>query len=202
MPGAKRVEDLDAHKLAVQLRRAVFRLTSKGRVSSDYKFVDQIRNSARGGPRNIAEGHGRFVPGENVRFLSYAKASLEETLEHIDDAEENSYFDADECLELRTLTKRALGAVRGLMRYLESPEAQIAYKAIRQERRATPYVPKSRTEEPSNLELSTLEPSNLETSEPGPEPETLEPKPRTSKRRPSNRRTNELQNPRTQNPRT
>ena len=178
MPGAKRVQELDAHKLAVQLRRAVFRVTSKGRVSRDCKFVDQIRNSARGGPRNIAEGHDRFVPGENLRFLSYAKASLAETLEHIDDAEENNYFNTDECQELRTLAKRTLGAVRGLMRYLESPEARRAYKAIRQERRATPYVPKSPPEEPTSLEPSNRRTSNPEPSNPepsNPEPENLEP---------------------------
>jgi four helix bundle protein len=95
MPGVKRFQELDAHKLAVMLRRAVFRLTSKGIVSRDYRFVGQIRDSARGGPRNIAEGYARFVPGEIHRFLSYAKASLEETMEHIQDARESNYFSND-----------------------------------------------------------------------------------------------------------
>jgi hypothetical protein len=62
MAGVKRYEDLNAHKLAVQLRRDVFRLTSHGVVGSDYRFVSQIRNSARGGARNIAEGFSRCAP--------------------------------------------------------------------------------------------------------------------------------------------
>jgi four helix bundle protein len=148
MPGAKRVQELDAHKLAVELRRAVFRLTSKGTVSRDYRFVSQIRDSARGGPRNIAEGYSRFVPGENRRFLSYAKASLDETKEHIEDGRDSDYFSKEESAELLTLAERTLSAVCKLMRYLESPAAQRAYEAIRKARRAKPYVPKNRTLEP------------------------------------------------------
>ena len=76
----------------MQLRRGVFRLSSRGAVSRDYKFVGQIRDSARGGPLNIAEGFSRCAPPEFRQFLSYAKASLDETKNHIEDARESEYF--------------------------------------------------------------------------------------------------------------
>ena len=126
-----RFEDLDTYKLAVELRREVFKLSSKGPVTRDYKFVTQIRDAARGGPRNISEGFSRFKPKEFVNFLSYAKASIDETKNHIQDGLECGYFTDEECARLLVLVRRTLGAIRGLMRYLESPEAALAFERIR-----------------------------------------------------------------------
>ena len=96
MLGVKRLEDLDIYKLAVQLRREVFKLTKREAVKHDFKFVDQIRDSARGGPRNISEGFSRFNPTEFCQFLSYAKASLDETKNHLDDGHDSDYFSEDD----------------------------------------------------------------------------------------------------------
>jgi four helix bundle protein len=148
MLGVKRAEDLDAYKLAVELRKDVFRLTSRGTVSRDFKFVSQIRDAARGGPRNIAEGFSRFAPSEFHQFLSYAKASLDETRTHVEDGRESNYFNHEETERLLTFAKRALAAISGLMRYLESPAAKQAYEALRQARQHQAYVPKRSRQKP------------------------------------------------------
>jgi four helix bundle protein len=129
-----RFEDLDTYQLAVELRREVFRLSSKGPVTRDYKFVTQIRDAARGGPRNISEGFSRFKPNEFVNFLSYAKASIDESKNHILDGFESGYFTREECDGMLLLVRRTLGAIRGLMRYLESPAAALAFERIRKAR--------------------------------------------------------------------
>jgi four helix bundle protein len=64
MIAAKRFEDLVVWKLAVSLRRLVFKMTTTGRVTTDFKFRNQIRDSARSAPSNIAEGFKRFDPPE------------------------------------------------------------------------------------------------------------------------------------------
>jgi four helix bundle protein len=130
MLGAKRVEELDVYKLAVALRREVFKVTAKAPAKYDYKFVGQIRDAARGGPRNIAEGFSRCIPTEFCRFLSYAKASVDETRDEILDGSESAYFSEEESQQLLSLVRRTLAAISGLMRYLESPAAMRAYKAI------------------------------------------------------------------------
>ena len=141
-----RFEDLDSYQLAVELRREVFRLSSKGPVTPDYKFVTQIRDAARGGPRNISEGFSRFKPNEFVNFLSYAKASIDESKNHILDGFESGYFTREECDGMLLLVRRTLGAVRGLMRYLESPAAALAFERIRKARgvgsRRNPRTPR------------------------------------------------------------
>jgi len=83
MAGIKRIEDVEAYQLAVALRRRILGLVASGRIRNDWKFIDQIRDSVRGAPRNISEGFSRFAPGEFSQFLSYAKASLDETRNHI-----------------------------------------------------------------------------------------------------------------------
>lgn len=110
MLGVKRFADLDIHKLAVQLQRDVFRLTAQRAVSRDYKFAAQIRDAARGGPRNIAEGFSRGAPFEFREFLSYAKASIAETKNHVEDARENRCFGNDDCDQMLRLAHRSIAA--------------------------------------------------------------------------------------------
>jgi four helix bundle protein len=152
MPGARRVQDLDVYQLSVQLRREIVRLTSEGPASSDHRFVTQIRNAARGGPRNVSEGFSRFVPAEFRKFLSYAKASLDETMTHVEDGWESDYFTDDECEQLQTLIRRTVAAISKLMRYLESPEAMRAYQENRKARRNKPYAAKRSEPNPRTLE--------------------------------------------------
>jgi four helix bundle protein len=130
MLGVTRHEDLHIYKLAVELRRDVLRLTRRDPVRRDFKFVSQIRSATRGAPRNIAEGFSRFAPTQFHQFLSYAKASLDETKSHIEDGHESGYFNDGERERLLILTRRTLGGTCRLMRYVESPAAHRAHEAI------------------------------------------------------------------------
>lgn len=94
----------------------------------DFRFVSQIRDAARGGPRNIVEGFSRFNPTEILHFLSYAKASLEETRNHAIDGKECEYFSDQEADQLVVLIRRAVGAIRRWMAYLQSPAARDFYR--------------------------------------------------------------------------
>ena len=127
MSGVRRFEDLDCHKLAVLVRREVIRLTARAPVAGDARFVSQIRDSARGAPRNIAEGYSRFNPPEIRRFLTFAKASLDETKNHMVDGKESGYFSDEETQQVLTLIARTKGAIRNWRAYLESPAARRFY---------------------------------------------------------------------------
>jgi len=143
MAGIKRYQDLECHQLAVQIRREVLRVTRREVVRRDYRFVHQIRDSARGAPRNIAEGYSRFNPAEIIPFLSYAKGSLDETQNHVEDGGEAGYLTTEETEHLLGLIARAIGAVTRWMAYLESPAARRFYEQFKNRRRNTPYEPRS-----------------------------------------------------------
>jgi hypothetical protein len=70
MAGVRRYQDLDCWKLSNELKRRIYDFTAKAPASLDFKYCEQIRDSARSAPRNIAEGFGRFRDGEFARNIS------------------------------------------------------------------------------------------------------------------------------------
>jgi four helix bundle protein len=117
----RRYQDLDCWRLAYQVKRKVYAVIARPEVASDLKFCDQIRDSARSAPSNIAEGFGRFRPADNARFCEFAKASLMETDNHILDALDLKYVTRNEWMKLSQLTDRAIGAVTKYIAYLKGP---------------------------------------------------------------------------------
>jgi four helix bundle protein len=83
MATARRFEELIAWQRSEELKEEVFRLTQRRSVARDLGFCDDIHRSARSAPANIAEGFGWYEPKANARHVSIAKASLEETKNHI-----------------------------------------------------------------------------------------------------------------------
>jgi four helix bundle protein len=90
--GVKRYEDLDAWRLADELKLEVYALTATGPASTDFGFRNQIRNSAASATKNIAEGFGRFRPADNARFVEFSVASTMETTDSLKDGIDRGYF--------------------------------------------------------------------------------------------------------------
>jgi four helix bundle protein len=92
---AKTFREMAAWQLAFELSERVNQLLQSGPAARDFKFRDQLADSARSAPRNIAEGFGRFNPTEIAQFIDYARASLDETENHLRDGVTSSYFPAE-----------------------------------------------------------------------------------------------------------
>jgi four helix bundle protein len=118
--GVRRYRELQCWQLAGELKRRVYAIIASPPAKHDFKFCDQIRDSARGGPRAIAEGFGRFRPTEFARYLEFARASLMETQSHLDDALDSGYITEPLHDELTLLADRAIGATTNLHRYLHN----------------------------------------------------------------------------------
>jgi four helix bundle protein len=123
MDGVWRFEDLVAWKLAVQLQLLADKYCEKPAIKRDFKFRDQLADSAASAPRNIAEGFGRFYHPEFARFARIAKGSEEEVINHFRDAQRRGYITLVECEDGLHAARKALKAVNGLIRYLdETPD--------------------------------------------------------------------------------
>jgi four helix bundle protein len=118
MAGVRRYEDLVVWRLSYELQREVFAITETGPVTRDFSFRNQIRDASASGPRNIAEGFGRFNPADFARYLEIAKGSLTETHQHLRDGRDRGYFSEPDCARLSKLTGRAAKAAISLIRYL------------------------------------------------------------------------------------
>jgi four helix bundle protein len=92
---ARTFRELEVWQLAVELRDRVLPMLKIDPVRRDFKFCEQLADSVRSPARNIAEGFGRFNPPETSQFVGYARASLDETENHLRDGVASSYFPAE-----------------------------------------------------------------------------------------------------------
>jgi|SRR6185436_18075824 len=117
---ARHYRELVCWQLSNELKRRVYAFIAKPPASKDFEFCKQIRGSARGAPRTISEGFGRFRPPEFARYLEFARASLIETQNHLDDALDADYITTDLHHDLFKLANRAIGATTRLQQYLRT----------------------------------------------------------------------------------
>jgi|SRR6516165_10877095 four helix bundle protein len=78
--------DLEIWKLAPQKAAAVHRMTLQDPPKFEtYEEGSQIRRSAKSASANILEGYGRRrYKQEFIRFLGFAHASCDETIDHLE----------------------------------------------------------------------------------------------------------------------
>ena len=120
MAGFKDFREIVAWQLARQLKLQVDVFLNRPDFKRLYKFSDQLSDSARSGPRNIAEGHVRFKHKEFAQFLRVARGSEGEVLNHLIDAHDQKLITAEELEQCERLIRRAMKAATRLIQYLES----------------------------------------------------------------------------------
>ncbi len=120
MAGFRDVREIAAWQLAHQLNLRVDLFLLSPDFRRHYRFSEQLSDAVRSGPRNIAEGFGRYRHQEFADFVRIAKASEVEVLNHLIDAQDQRLITADEFQITEHLTRRAIKAANGLIKYLES----------------------------------------------------------------------------------
>jgi four helix bundle protein len=120
MAGARSHEELICWQLADELKRRVYALISRGQITRDYDLSDQLRRSGSAAPRLIAEGYGRYLPGDFTRYLRAANGELRETYDALKDGVDRGYFTPEQISPLQRLCKRASKATTSLIAYLRT----------------------------------------------------------------------------------
>ena len=156
---AQRYQELDCWQLSNDFKRRVYAFIAKPPASKDFEFCKQIRGSARGAPRTISEGFGRFRPKEFARYLEFARASLIETQNHLDDALDSGYITKEVHHELFKLANRAIGAATRLKQYLKTCKEHRPGREPREREPQTPNrEPRPRTKNPQPKQEQNGEP--------------------------------------------
>jgi four helix bundle protein len=75
--------ELVAWQLADALEKYAQEMIKRPHLAKDREFCDQTSDAAASGPRNIAEGHGRFAPAQFANYLRIAIGSEMETRNQI-----------------------------------------------------------------------------------------------------------------------
>jgi four helix bundle protein len=121
--GARRFDELDAWRLADELKKKVYALLDRTDARRDRRFCDQITAAAASAPANLAEGFGYYRHPEFARHARIAKSSLMETQNHLRDGVDRRFWSAQQADTLLHLADRAVGACVRLIAYLETSDA-------------------------------------------------------------------------------
>jgi four helix bundle protein len=124
MASARRFEDLLAWQRMHELNIEIWKATDRPPASCNFKFCDQIRDASDSAERNVAEGFGRYSPGQFAHFLDVARASALETKTLLIKGLDVGYWKQEEFDRLDQLANRGIQAVAKLQRYLRSPKAK------------------------------------------------------------------------------
>jgi four helix bundle protein len=105
-----------SHQLAIEVHRVVDAFPRHER----FELSSQLRRAALSVPTNLAEGQGRWVPREALRFARIAAGSLTEVDYLLFFALERGYLDAATHEHLAGKRKHASRLIGGLVRSLQS----------------------------------------------------------------------------------
>ena len=124
--GVRRLDDLRAYRYAREFKLEVYRLVRQSRdAQDDRRFKSQLFEAAASNEMNIAEGFRRFGARDFCRFLTMARASLEEARRRLQDGIDRGYFTESDCSAARQLAEesgRSTMALRkSLQRFIKRP---------------------------------------------------------------------------------
>jgi four helix bundle protein len=105
---------LIAWQLCRDLRRLVLKHTRRGQVAREYDYRSQLRRAARSACYLTSEGFYRYRRREFSNYLDWARASLGEVLDQLDEGAEEQYFTPEDSLAMRRLCLRAIKCNRAL----------------------------------------------------------------------------------------
>lgn len=116
----RRLEDLAAFQLAVEYKLEVYRLIRESPAASrDFRFRAQLSDASASVEACLAEGWHRYVAGEFVTFLRYARASLAEAERWLGDGVARGYFEPHTIAKSLDTAGRCGAALTNLRKTLE-----------------------------------------------------------------------------------
>ena len=112
--------DLIAWQKAHQLVLTIYRITKKFPDAEKFVLTHQMTRAAISITSNIAEGFGRYINKEFIRFLEYSAASSMEIRSMLYILFDRKYIDEIEFEKCYQLTNDLTNTTLGLIRYLKT----------------------------------------------------------------------------------
>ena len=119
-------EDLEVWQKCRAYRREIAKLLKTFPKNEEYRLVDQLKRASRSVTANIAEGHGRYHYLDNLKFCRNARGSLNETLDHLICANDESIIDNKQLEEFRINYEECFRLLNGYIAFLK--KKAIEYK--------------------------------------------------------------------------
>ena len=115
-------EDLQIWQSARALSKEIYRITSSGDFSKDYRFCSQIRAAVGSIMDNIAEGYEKDNNKEFIQFLYIAKGSCGEVRSQLHRAWDANFITEDVYNKMIVNAKSLNSAISNFINYLKNAE--------------------------------------------------------------------------------
>jgi four helix bundle protein len=112
-------EELETWKKCRQLRIEISQLLKTFPDDEKYRLIDQLKRASRSVTANIAEGHGRFHYQDNLKFCRNARGSLNEILDHLICASDETIITDDQLRYLRERYNECFRLLNGYIAFLK-----------------------------------------------------------------------------------
>lgn len=122
MATISRFEDIEGWKMARQLTKDIYDITSEGKFARDFGLCNQIRKAAVSIMSNIAEGFERDGNREFANFLSIAKGSAGEVKSQLYVAADQGYLSTADFEKIYAKADENGRVIGGLMKYLRQSD--------------------------------------------------------------------------------
>ncbi len=122
MAKIEKFEDIESWKLAREVTREIYEISSNEKFSRDFALVNQIRRASISILSNIAEGFERSGNKEFLQFLAIAKGSCGEVRAQLYVAFDQKYIDETKFRELTEKLSETNRLIAGFMKYLQQTE--------------------------------------------------------------------------------
>ena len=122
MAGARDHTELDAWRLADELRTEINRLVELRPLKIRPRLVEQLLDASESACSNLAEGFSRYLPRDFARFVRISRGSLSEIIDRLRAAVQRSLLSEEETAKATILARRSRGACTRLILYLERAE--------------------------------------------------------------------------------
>ncbi len=122
MAKIEKFEDIESWKLAREVTREIYEISSNEKFSRDFALVNQIRRASISILSNIAEGFERSGNKEFLQFLAIAKGSCGEVRAQLYVAFDQKYIDETKFRELMEKLLEINRLIAGFMKYLQQTD--------------------------------------------------------------------------------
>ena len=112
-------EDLEVWKACRQFRIDCSKIVKSFPIEEKYRLTDQLIRFSRATTANISEGHGSFHYQENIQFCRQARGALNESLDHLITAFDETHIDDEILDKMRNSFAHCLKLLNGYISYLQ-----------------------------------------------------------------------------------
>ena len=119
MSKIEKFEDIEAWKMAREITKMIYQISSSVNFSKDFALVNQIRRASVSIISNIAEGFERNGDKKFVQFLTIAKGSCGEVRAQLYVALDQNYIDEGQFIIIKNKLAETSRILFGLIKYLQ-----------------------------------------------------------------------------------